>query len=223
MDVAGSSPLARGLHYLEDQLDLESRIIPARAGFTRGVVPAAPRQTDHPRSRGVYFARGYFNEWEPGSSPLARGLLCHTSSCRLNMGIIPARAGFTPRKRIAPSERPDHPRSRGVYRMRWPFAVQIRGSSPLARGLRSIISRGREPHRIIPARAGFTISPVNWSKDSPDHPRSRGVYLEEDSGFVTFLGSSPLARGLLRIRERVQMRSRIIPARAGFTGTAMFL
>ena len=178
---------------------------------------------DHPRSRGVYAALESASVDVAGSSPLARGLLCHTSSCRLNMGIIPARAGFTPRKRIAPSERPDHPRSRGVYRMRWPFAVQIRGSSPLARGLRSIISRGREPHRIIPARAGFTISPVNWSKDSPDHPRSRGVYLEEDSGFVTFLGSSPLARGLLRIRERVQMRSRIIPARAGFTGTAMFL
>ena len=51
---AGSSPLARGLR---DQLvhgDRQCRIIPARAGFTRGQPSRADDPPDHPRSRGVY-------------------------------------------------------------------------------------------------------------------------------------------------------------------------
>ena len=49
-----------------------------------------------------------------------------------------------------------------------------------------------------------------------DHPRSRGVYWR---GVVTNAasGSSPLARGLPTAERDADMRSRIIPARAGFT------
>ena len=52
---------------------------------------------------------------------------------------------------------------------------------------------------------------------SRDHPRSRGVYTEEFRGAVELAGSSPLARGLLLVFLLVICRSRIIPARAGFT------
>ena len=52
--LAGSSPLARGLHFSLCRIELRGGIIPARAGFT-----AAPHLSlgcwwDHPRSRGVY-------------------------------------------------------------------------------------------------------------------------------------------------------------------------
>ena len=52
----------------------------------------------------------------------------------------------------------------------------VRGSSPLARGLReSGLERGHSVG-IIPARAGFTPDTVNRTVSGLDHPRSRGVY-----------------------------------------------
>ena len=50
-----------------------------------------------------------------------------------------------------------------------------------------------------------------------DHPRSRGVYLDMGSDYVTRDGSSPLARGLPGAAPRAAAVARIIPARAGFT------
>ena len=93
---AGSSPLARGL--LVRMVDTESptRIIPARAGFT----PSQGRERlpvrDHPRSRGVYGHHIIRTSKLPGSSPLARGLLCFFTAILSGGRIIPARAGFTP-------------------------------------------------------------------------------------------------------------------------------
>ena len=54
-----------------------------------------------------------------------------------------------------------------------------------------------------------------------DHPRSRGVYkikslTDENAG-----GSSPLARGLLGVHDILDLIRRIIPARAGFTLSAL--
>ena len=91
------------------------------------------------------------------------------------------------------------------------------GSSPLARGLPQIPESLPIHSRIIPARAGFTDRLVPDVRDARDHPRSRGVYRFPRSRRITTIGSSPLARGLLRIGEGVQMRRGIIPARAGFT------
>ena len=51
---AGSSPLARGLRQLHGCRQSRGRIIPARAGFTRGGDGHGPHAGDHPRSRGVY-------------------------------------------------------------------------------------------------------------------------------------------------------------------------
>ena len=72
------------------------------------------------------------------------------------MGIIPARAGFTPRGSAGSPSRTDHPRSRGVYLENGRQRPVYAGSSPLARGLRSLIEGGGYVVRIIPARAGFT-------------------------------------------------------------------
>ena len=71
---AGSSPLARGLQELGAQGRRFGGIIPARAGFTGGTIPAGEASWDHPRSRGVYFPALCVDQVLNGSSPLARGL-----------------------------------------------------------------------------------------------------------------------------------------------------
>ena len=71
-------------------------------------------------------------------------------------GIIPARAGFTPRMRRLRRRLPDHPRSRGVYSPTTAFPGIVAGSSPLARGLPCSGCSLDWGERIIPARAGFT-------------------------------------------------------------------
>ena len=111
----------------------------------------------------------------------------------------------------------DHPRSRGVY---YPHVAHFSvpdGSSPLARGLPAWLRPGRPSFGIIPARAGFTISISIAMACSPDHPRSRGVYVVMVLGSAPVAGSSPLARGLLVEMIRKGASDRIIPARAGFT------
>ena len=170
---------------------------PARAGFTSATNGCAVRTRDHPRSRGVYLTMMWM--WSPpfGSSPLARGL---PLSCVLKdpvERIIPARAGFTTTWSAADVVASDHPRSRGVYQPRRGLASSGRGSSPLARGLRTRRSRTGPQCR--------------------DHPRSRGVYEISITTRIKQIGSSPLARGLLCFFCVEQGLQGIIPARAGFT------
>ena len=193
---AGSSPLARGLHLLVLTRDGGERIIPARAGFTepRHVDPTGGE--DHPRSRGVYAARGTRSCATTGSSPLARGLRPRRPAQPHGGGIIPARAGFTARGRSASRASQDHPRSRGVYAYRLGPASPRRGSSPLARGLHQEADRRGELVGIIPARAGFTRQLLGVGGRAGDHPRSRGVYVASWSYDEDAVGSSPLARGL---------------------------
>ena len=152
-------------------------------------------------------------------------------------GIIPARAGFTATTSTSPPPQKDHPRSRGVYgggtlghpgasdhpRSRGGYddgsdgeGAEV-GSSPLARGLRCRRWRPRRRGRIIPARAGFTVSRSPRAPRGRDHPRSRGVYSSVSRRLLLPTGSSPLARGLLLLRLSRSAGIGIIPARAGFT------
>ena len=91
------------------------------------------------------------------------------------------------------------------------------GSSPLARGLLKNYASLISVFRIIPARAGFTASPLARGIRVGDHPRSRGVYPYDTRPDEIAAGSSPLARGLLGTGPAYPLGSRIIPARAGFT------
>ena len=215
--LLGSSPLARGLPQVWCCHQPRSRIIPARAGFTGSPPrPGGPRG-DHPRSRGVYFVDGRVASVNRGSSPLARGLRSLPQGAYGGRGIIPARAGFTP---VPPGRLPvelDHPRSRGVYPAPTPTISPAAGSSPLARGLLGQVGEESGERGIIPARAGFTCAAGASCRTCTDHPRSRGVYAELPPGRAWVLGSSPLARGLLRRRRVREGLPGIIPARAGFT------
>ena len=157
-------------------------------------------ESDHPRSRGVYARQAADLRLGRGSSPLARGLHDWPEAERRPRRIIPARAGFTSGRSFIDRPETDHPRSRGVYPSRSLKAARDSGSSPLARGLLTVILAIMIFSRIIPARAGFTVV-ASWSVICMrDHPRSRGVYLSQCTT-VMFCGG-------------------IIPARAGFTWAA---
>ena len=93
----------------------------------------------------------------------------------------------------------------------------MRGSSPLARGLRQEDWQDHVRPGIIPARAGFTTVWAAAAASGRDHPRSRGVYTAGSPCGRSRSGSSPLARGLQRVQPRRPARGGIIPARAGFT------
>ena len=136
---------------------------------------------------------------------------------RVNVRIIPARAGFTGCRRIGGRTSTDHPRSRGVYDGPVWRIQGGDGSSPLARGLQYRNARQRLRYRIIPARAGFTATQRPSRLCGPDHPRSRGVYSALATWSCQAGGSSPLARGLPRRRRGDRCSAGIIPARAGFT------
>ena len=153
----GSSPLARGLLTRFLNATAEKRIIPARAGFTRGADASGEQVEDHPRSRGVYFNGLAERVSVEGSSPLARGLRVPVPLPEHPLWIIPARAGFTTRRYQRASRSRDHPRSRGVYPLISTTALTVGGSSPLARGLQFRARHQCGVRRIIPARAGFTV------------------------------------------------------------------
>ena len=91
------------------------------------------------------------------------------------------------------------------------------GSSPHTRGARLHDLVGDPGVRIIPAYAGSTPPPGEWTQGKSDHPRIRGEHrlfteYERRGG-----GSSPHTRGALQPRMRASGPSRIIPAYAGST------
>ena len=131
-----------------------------------------------------------------GSSPLARGLPHLIIQIPNHPGIIPARAGFTHTHFGEYSGVQDHPRSRGVYVFGSSNATIEAGSSPLARGLLTVVKMPLVAARIIPARAGFTYMDTVGINPGTDHPRSRGVYIAALRNEISSSGSSPLARGL---------------------------
>ena len=150
-------------------------------------------------------------------SPLTRGLRLGALIAATGVRIIPAHAGFTTHRTRNRLRAADHPRSRGVYRRRWGRWWWCSGSSPLARGLPAARFARLVEQGIIPAHAGFTTHRTRNRLRAADHPRSRGVYLDEVDASALCTGSSPLARGLHHRQIEARKWRWIIPARAGFT------
>ena len=93
-----------------------------------------------------------------------------------------------------------------------------RGSSPLARGTRGAKPPCTSLQGLIPARAGNTVVIVRLPSRTGAHPRSRGEHMFSPGETVSFLGSSPLARGTHDFAELCVCANGLIPARAGNTG-----
>ena len=213
----GSSPLVRGQHSCDPTPSSPLRIIPARAGPTRGGRPHCNCGTDHPRSCGANFGLMYVAVPVTGSSPLVRGQPATDNVAAGDVRIIPARAGPTYITVDFDRASTDHPRSCGanvLSRLRWRGHF---GSSPLVRG-QLVLQLQRQRHaRIIPARAGPTFLRGCKYPIYADHPRSCGANRLSRIGYQSRCGSSPLVRGQPIASNPRALLPRIIPARAGPT------
>ena len=213
----GSSPLSRGIPDLCSGMHARWRIIPALAGNTLLLAPLLLLDTDHPRSRGEYPPPGDREARDEGSSPLSRGIRRGSLLYAVLYGIIPALAGNTPPRRVAPAGGWDHPRSRGEYRSLSSQRSCWEGSSPLSRGIRGSFAVPVLLIRIIPALAGNTESRRSTPRHRWDHPRSRGEYHATQRRRWPVRGSSPLSRGIPAPAWARADLLRIIPALAGNT------
>ena len=90
------------------------------------------------------------------------------------MGLIPARAGTTPKYELHPRRTGAHPRSRGDHFPASRLVGLLAGSSPLARGPPQAIMVLILVPGLIPARAGTTTCILIWTSLTRAHPRSRG-------------------------------------------------
>ena len=152
-----------------------------------------------------------------GSSPHARGT---PHGCEFGLPIrrfIPARAGNTTRHGSGYAISSVHPRTRGEHTRRIGPGVLAPGSSPHARGTRLGIERRHISRRFIPARAGNTRRSQRKRTKPAVHPRTRGEHLRIRIEPCQSPGSSPHARGTLRVGWSCWHLKRFIPARAGNT------
>ena len=92
-----------------------------------------------------------------------------------------------------------------------------RGSPPLARGIPIDDIVCRLGGRITPACAGNTYPPRLYMQIVRDHPRLRGEYCSLVQLVPYFVGSPPLARGILFTRAVGTVFCGITPACAGNT------
>ena len=192
-------------------------LIPARAGNTPWSDSSHSRMSAHPRSRGEHALSSQKEDYPGGSSPPVLGtrhpILSQPSRARL----IPARAGNTkqvpaaasgarahPRSRGSTSSParisaspPAHPRSRGEHPSPGSPEITIDGSSPLARGTRRRYRRHQFGGRLIPARAGSTISARRQVVFPAAHPHSCG---EHKQNIVPHRLAPPLLHGTHRDR-----------------------
>ena len=216
-EFGGSSPLARGAHLLTTLGGLHGRLIPARAGSTRGSTSSPVGRRAHPRSRGEHEQIHKRIGQVQGSSPLARGARRVEHPHRVGCGLIPARAGSTADGRHLGRGERAHPRSRGEHEVHFDAGGVYNGSSPLARGAQPGLRGELLRLRLIPARAGSTWAGSPRSTGSRAHPRSRGEHKAAAASGREVHGSSPLARGAHRGVVLALVGAGLIPARAGST------
>ncbi len=215
--LPGSSPLARGGHGQDPEVDKPIRLIPARAGRTAFSTCSVAPGPAHPRSRGADSAETGRVPAVRGSSPLARGGPRAAFHQRGSRRLIPARAGRTGVLAYSGAGGLAHPRSRGADEFKTGDLAYGVGSSPLARGGLAC-SPTREPGVwLIPARAGRTPMREAVNACGAAHPRSRGADLGACSSLSRCTSSSPLARGGPPVFFGPSPSRGLIPARAGRT------
>ena len=94
-------------------------------------------------------------------------------------------------------------------------ATWIAGSSPHARGTPRTPTRRAPWRRFIPACAGNATASVSTTATVSVHPRMRGERIVPAADNPVARGSSPHARGTLKLRRLARALRRFIPACAG--------
>ena len=215
----GSSPRVRGKRLCVVGSRIPGRIIPARAGQTSSTSRNRSSRSDHPRACGANVSLLLDVLAEDGSSPRVRGKRAQVGDFERLHRIIPARAGQTFDWLAHVPESPDHPRACGAnFDAALPLAPTS-GSSPRVRGKPSPCCSGYGRARIIPARAGQTPYSCSSCSLGTDHPRACGANNAAPPVMPLIFGSSPRVRGKLSGDAQAFDRERIIPARAGQTGS----
>ena len=213
----GSSPLTRGKRACSTWRGPRTWLIPAHAGKTRCRRWCRSCRWAHPRSRGENVRAGARRVPYAGSSPLTRGKQGGCFVTGGNVGLIPAHAGKTSRRRSAPVASRAHPRSRGENRPRRLPRPCRSGSSPLTRGKPRRRYRPSEHRGLIPAHAGKTLGAALRRLRGGAHPRSRGENWVNVEGSTAPAGSSPLTRGKRGFVGGHAGGRGLIPAHAGKT------
>ena len=130
-----------------------------------------------------------------GSSPLTRGTRNAVALIVFFARFIPAYAGNS---------------SPGIGGI-----LAVIGSSPLTRGTRELGIWEKWFDRFIPAYAGNSVFWGFTLRYPPVHPRLRGELIPKLILMLALVGSSPLTRGTLLIRNSESFKFRFIPAYAG--------
>ena len=157
--MRGSSPRVRGTLPIILLVLGVGRIIPARAGNTANSACICEMNADHPRACGEHFPSRTSRRRRVGSSPRVRGTLDHVAVDQPAVRIIPARAGNTTVAQERAAVVADHPRACGEHLSGYPSILYEKGSSPRVRGTLCQRCRALFCSRIIPARAGNTLTP----------------------------------------------------------------
>ena len=134
--LLGSSPRGRGKHRRRRQGRRRERLIPARAGKTWVFMRMTRRARAHPRAGGENSSAAEDARESGGSSPRGRGKRTTPRRDRSTGGLIPARAGKTPRHPRASGGSWAHPRAGGENTAAAAKDAAANGSSPRGRGKR---------------------------------------------------------------------------------------
>ena len=211
----GSSPHARGTRRTLSARRSTMRFIPACAG--NALVPSAWDSITavHPRMRGERDKRAIDLIESGGSSPHARGTPIIEPISGRHIRFIPACAGNASDDPSLPSRESVHPRMRGERVAQIRSQQTAGGSSPHARGTRTLCRGRLFGWRFIPACAGN----AGFRPSGPDghavHPRMRGERNQRCATPTTASGSSPHARGTPASSPSSSRTYRFIPACAG--------
>ena len=155
---AGSSPRGRGKRPPHGAGSEPIRLIPARAWKTRSSRRPSPPLTAHPRAGGKNITAVWDGIVTVGSSPRGRGKHCEPVECSVIAGLIPARAGKTASMPLDSTVIGAHPRAGGENSRSSRTFVSWLGSSPRGRGKHQVWRCYEEHSRLIPARAGKTVT-----------------------------------------------------------------
>ena len=152
-----------------------------------------------------------------GSSPHARGAHHLVLDRLVNRGLIPACAGSTSSGPWWTPGGPAHPRMRGEHSSHAKISPRSPGSSPHARGARSLPHGEGYRARLIPACAGSTQDYDAAYMIDRAHPRMRGEHGTRLGRYAYLGGSSPHARGAHQRDPCTPVGGGLIPACAGST------
>ena len=170
----GSSPRGRGKLLADQDIPVEIRLIPARAGKTILLTERKVSAWAHPRAGGENQPGCYHARVSLGSSPRGRGKLRFLCVWLTTLGLIPARAGKTLTKTPPEIVSAAHPRAGGENAGLLGSDAGTSGSSPRGRGKLTTQVVRCQADRLIPARAGKTHSTVARSVSHAAHPRAGG-------------------------------------------------